>query len=128
LRALARGQFGLLKGGGIPKTAAMQELASPSYVLPLTVLLVACLALLVFLLFMSFRISWRLGWIERRLDQQQAEAQVADNGPTVAETSPGGAFEAFLNEDPSRRELTKSEQFAAFRQWRHAKGMNWSNS
>jgi len=104
----------------------MQDPAAPSYILPLTVLLICCLALLVFLLFMSLRISWRLGWIERKLEQQKAE--VSDSGPTVAESSPGGAFEAFLDEDPARRELTKSEQFAAFRQWRHEKGMNWSNS
>ncbi|MEO5713473.1 MAG: hypothetical protein ABIT37_08280 [Luteolibacter sp.] len=106
----------------------MPEIASPSYVLPLTVLLVCCLVMLVFLLFMSFRILSRLGWIERRLEQQKADVQVAETGPTVAESSPGGAFEAFLDEDPARRELTKSEQFTAFRQWRHAKGMNWSNS
>lgn len=121
-------QFGLLKARAVSKTSSMPEIASPSYVLPLTVLLVCCLVLLVFLLFMSFRILSRLGWIERRLEQQKADVQVAETGPTVAESSPGGAFEAFLDEDPARRELTKSEQFTAFRQWRHAKGMNWSNS
>jgi len=119
-------QFRLLKARAFSETSGMQDPAAPSYILPLTVLLICCLALLVFLLFMSLRISWRLGWIERKLEQQKAE--VSDSGPTVAESSPGGAFEAFLDEDPARRELTKSEQFAAFRQWRHEKGMNWSNS
>jgi hypothetical protein len=34
-------------------------------------------------------------------------------------------FEAFLAEDPARRQLPKKEQFAAFRRWREEKGMNW---
>ena len=34
-------------------------------------------------------------------------------------------FEEFLEEDPSRRDLPKKEQFAAFRQWREEKGLNW---
>ena len=106
----------------------MQETGAPSLILPLVILLAVCLMLLVFLLFMSFRISWRLGWIERKMEQNKADAQVSDHVPSVAETSPGGAFEAFLNEDPARKEMTKSEQFAAYRQWRHEKGMNWSNS
>ena len=40
----------------------------------------------------------------------------AGNPPPPEETSPGGAFETFLNEDPARRKLPKSEQFAAFEQ------------
>lgn len=36
-----------------------------------------------------------------------------------------GAFEAFLAEDPARRELPKKDQFAAFRRWRAEKGLNW---
>lgn len=118
--------MGLLKAGGSFKTVGMPEIVAPYSILPLTVLLGCCLVLLVILLFMSFRISGRLRRIERKLEQQNTE--VSDSGPTVAESSPGGAFEAFLDEDPVRREMTKSEQFAAFRQWRHEKGMNWSNS
>ncbi len=106
----------------------MPDVVTPSHLLPLTLLLVACLVGVLFLLFMSFRISRRLGWIERRLVQEKTDAAASDSGPTVAESSPGGAFEAFLSEDPARRELTKSEQFASFRKWRHEKGMNWSNS
>ncbi len=44
----------------------------------------------------------------------------------VIEASPGGAFEAFLQENPATRELKKSEQLAAYRQWRQGKGMNWT--
>ena len=34
-------------------------------------------------------------------------------------------FQAFLEEDPSRKELPKKEQFAEFRKWRTATGLNW---
>jgi hypothetical protein len=39
--------------------------------------------------------------------------------------APGTPFEEFLNEDPSRRLLSKKEQFAAYRDWRSQKGLNW---
>ncbi len=106
----------------------MPEPEVPSYVLTLVLLLSGCLSLLGLLLIMSFRISRRLGRIERQGGPSRVEAQAAVAGPSLAETSPGGAFETFLKEDPSRRELSKGEQFAAYRQWRHEKGMNWSNS
>lgn len=34
-------------------------------------------------------------------------------------------FQEFLEEDPSRQELPKREQFAEFRKWRSATGLNW---
>lgn len=34
-------------------------------------------------------------------------------------------FATFLAEDPMRKELSKKEQFAAFRRWRDQKGLNW---
>lgn len=34
-------------------------------------------------------------------------------------------FAMFLEEDPSRRELPKKEQFEAFRRWRNERGLNW---
>jgi len=34
-------------------------------------------------------------------------------------------FQEFLDEDPSRKELPKKEQFAEFRKWRSATGLNW---
>jgi len=34
-------------------------------------------------------------------------------------------FEEFLAEDPSRAQLLKSEQSAAFRQWRQDRGFTW---
>ena len=92
------------------------------------ILLVACVALLVFALLVLFRISAWVHRIESLLDQPSGRVETAESGPSMAETSPGGAFETFLSEDPQRRKLTKAEQFAAYRQWRQEKGMNWSNS
>ncbi|MDB6076448.1 MAG: hypothetical protein JWO82_195 [Akkermansiaceae bacterium] len=40
----------------------------------------------------------------------------------------GRQFAEFLNEDPARMELTKKEQFEAFRRWRSQKGLNWRGS
>lgn len=37
----------------------------------------------------------------------------------------GTPFEEFLTEDPARRTMSKKEQFAAYRDWRSAKGLNW---
>ena len=91
-------------------------------------LLATCVALLILALSLLFRIAARVHRIESQLGQPSGRSESTDGSPSVAETSPGGAFEIFLNEDPARRKLTKSEQFAAYRQWRQEKGMNWSNS
>jgi hypothetical protein len=53
---------------------------------------------------------------------------MSESASSAGETSPGGAFEVFLGEDPSRREMAKGEQFSAYRRWRQEKGLNWSNS
>ena len=93
--------------------------------------------LLLLVLILVIRINARLAGLERSLAGQRpvatrrgegepAELPVAE--PSVAETTAGGAFEAFLNEDPSRRELSKNEQFKAYRKWRQENGLNWSNS
>jgi hypothetical protein len=102
----------------------MPEAEAPT----LLILLSACAGLLVLVLLLVVRISWRLSRIEKLAGQSPARAESADQAPSKAETSPGGAFEAFLAEDPNRRDLPKGEQFSAYRQWRHDKGMNWSNS
>ena len=92
-------------------------------------LLSACAGLLVLLLLVVFRISWRLSRIEKNLTYpSHGHAESPPAAPSAAETSPGGAFETFLSEDPERRNLTKSEQFSAYRRWRQEKGLNWSNS
>ncbi len=92
------------------------------------ILLGSCVGLLVLALLLIFRMASRVARIESLLGQNISHSSAADEAPTVAETSPGGAFEMFLREDPERRNLSKSEQFSAYRQWRHEKGMNWSNT
>jgi hypothetical protein len=68
----------------------------------------------------------------RRIERKMAESQQGTRGPALppsaAETSAGGAFESFLNEDPARRKLAKAEQFAEYRKWRQENGLNWTNS
>lgn len=89
----------------------------------MVILLASCAGLLVLLLLLVFRISGRLARMEVLLGQGQNHRETGDSAPSA-----GGAFEIFLNEDPARRDLPKAEQFSAYRQWRHERGMNWSNS
>lgn len=102
----------------------MSDPVSPTVVILLYSMLglvVLLLALLLGMLRCLLRIEWRLA---EGLSRQEP----ADSTPSLAETSAGGAFESFLNEDPARRTLPKREQFAAYRRWRQEQGMNWSNS
>lgn len=102
----------------------------------LVILVGACVALL-FLIFMTgARLGARLARIERLLEAA-AEATPAAAGPPTAlrasepeaPEAPGGSgFEEFLREDPARRALSKSEQFAAYREWRQQRGLNWSGT
>jgi hypothetical protein len=94
----------------------------------LVILLSSCAGLLVLVLLMTFRISRRLSRIESLLGQNGSRAEMSESASSAGETSPGGAFEVFLGEDPSRREMAKGEQFSAYRRWRQEKGLNWSNS
>lgn len=98
-----------------------------SGLLPIIILLAVCVGLLFFLLLTVYGISGRLGRVERLLAEKK-EAKPASEPISAAESAPGGPFEAFLDEDPSRRSLSKKEQSAAYRKWRQQNGMNWSNS
>ena len=102
----------------------MPEVESSTLIL----LLSLCAGLLIILLLLVLRISWRLARIEKFSGSSPTRVETSDQAPSKAETSPGGAFEAFLAEDPARRDLPKGEQFSAYRHWRQEKGMNWSNS
>jgi len=93
------------------------------------ILLSACVGMLFMLVLIALRIGGRLLRIERALMRQKDdEAGLRDSLPPLPEAESGGAFDEFLREDPARRLMVKSEQFAAYRQWRQARGMNWSNS
>jgi len=92
------------------------------------ILLCSIAGLLVLVLGLAIGISRRLRRIEHWLVETDARREpVVPPGP-AAESSGGGAFEEFLGEDPARKLLSKSEQFAEYRRWRQEKGLNWSNS
>ena len=91
------------------------------------ILLWSVVGLLVILLVLGVAVFRRLSRVERRLIEDSGRQEAAEVA-AAAEIQPGGTFETFLNEEPSRRELPKREQFAAYRQWRHERGLNWSNS
>lgn len=70
----------------------------------------------------------RFARIERWLMESAERLEESDSNSALANGSSGGAFETFLSEDPARRALSKSEQFAEYRKWRQEKGLNWTNS
>jgi hypothetical protein len=95
----------------------------------ITILLYTTIGLLLLLLVLTAWLSMRLGRIEKYLANFSLRPDTAPDSKVPAiETQPGGAFEAFLAEDPEHRKLPKGEQFAAYRRWRQEKGLNWSNS
>ena len=67
--------------------------------------------------------------LEARIEKLQKSHDIkpqSEVGSAEAEAQPS-AFDQFLAEDPERLVLSKSEQFAAYREWRKEKGMNWSS-
>jgi len=97
---------------------------SETEVLTIQVLLAVCAGLLLLLLVMAIGSSRRLRRIERSLKTRDI---TTDAAASVAGVSvPRGEFETFLAEDPARQQLSKGEQFKAYRRWRQDKGLNWS--
>ncbi len=92
------------------------------------ILLISLLGLMVLTAFLLFKVLRRLRHIEQSLAKSISNQETRDLTPSPIETAAGGAFESFLKEDPSRRNLSKGEQFAAYRQWRQECGLNWSKS
>lgn len=78
--------------------------------------------LLVLILVVLIRIAARLKGIEGRL--KVAQPPVVEK-ETSSEASYDGAFGRFIGERPELLVLKKSEQFAAFRNWRKEQGLNW---
>ncbi|MBB5353797.1 hypothetical protein HNR46_004060 [Haloferula luteola] len=66
--------------------------------------------------------------LEKSLERRRKEpsASVEERAPSGSEDDSGGLFEAYLDENPERRMLSKKEQFDGFRKWRNEKGLNWS--
>lgn len=114
--------FGLLKASGMRHFSRVSEPVAPAIVISLY----SAVGLLFLLVAMMVGISRRLTRIERRLAAGGRREEVA--APSLAETPAGGTFDTFLNEDPARRLMSKGEQFAAYRRWRHENGLNWSPS
>lgn len=93
------------------------------------VILLGTLAgLLVLLTMVVFGIARSLGRIQRSLMDTNLQAPERPPIAPATEVANRRAFETFLEEDPARRKLAKREQFAAYRQWRKEKGLNWENS
>ena len=87
-----------------------------------------------FLLLLVWIGQMRTGGRLRRIEIQLAKSggglsssEKADAKQTADEKEQYLIFQEFLDEDPSRAELPKKEQFAAFRKWRREKGLNWSS-
>jgi hypothetical protein len=88
--------------------------------------LLGLLAALVVLLIVAVVLLWRIASLLKRLAARTAACAEADPAEHHQESRPPtGQFEEFLAEDPCRIELSKSEQFAAFRQWRQKRGFTW---
>jgi hypothetical protein len=102
----------------------MLELENP---LLIPGLLGALVVLQLLVLAMLLRLSGRVTRLSRRVAPQVPPAgkELGERMESNADQKKSFAF--FLAEDPSRKELPKKEQFAAFRRWRDEKGMNWKS-
>ena len=83
------------------------------------------LVLLIAVLRLSGRVSRLFRLIAGSAPPAISSQELADRKETTSEQKKW--FEEFLEEDSSRRDLPKKEQFAAFRQWREEKGLNWKS-
>lgn len=88
-------------------------------------MILSVIVLLVAVLATGMAILRRLRRLEQRIAEQQLRHDTVESTMAAVETTAGGTFESFLKEDPARRQLSKSEQFAAYRRWRQERGMNW---
>lgn len=93
-----------------------------------TILAYICVALLIAILILVIRINFKLASHSNKRtspDDTSSRSSASDETESHIEVAPGTPFEEFLNENPERRSLSKKEQFAAYRDWRSAKGLNW---
>ncbi len=96
--------------------------------LPSDIIGYTCLALLIAIFFLVLRINYKLsGASNKANNSNRSNTSTAASVGTEhnVEVPSGTPFEEFLNEDPTRRSLSKKEQFAAYRDWRSQKGLNW---
>lgn len=90
-------------------------------------LLGALVVLQLLVLAVLLRLSGRVSRLFRLIASPvpPASGELADRRESNADQKKW--FALFLAEDPTREQLPKKEQFAAFRRWREEKGMNWKN-
>jgi hypothetical protein len=96
--------------------------------LPMDIISYICLALLLAIFFLVFRINSKLSgasYKANNFNHPNSNKAASAGAESSVEVASGTPFEEFLNEDPSRRSLGKKEQFAAYRDWRSQKGLNW---
>ena len=82
------------------------------------------LSLLIAMMILLLSIRVAVARIEARISRA---LQNPEPSPSTDKEGSGSAFDQFLAEDPERLGLSKTEQFAAYREWRKEKGMNWSS-
>lgn len=99
---------------------------SGTEVLTIIMLLAVAVGLLLLLLVVVTRIGRCVQRVERVLERTRGAGDGVATAPDSKPSRQDGEFEAFLQEDPARRQLAKSEQFSAYRRWRRDKGLNWS--
>jgi hypothetical protein len=106
----------------------MHLFATASSSIPLDILGCVCLAFLLAIFFLVIRINSKLSSVSNKASNHSRSSSISGDSKESdhnVEVAPGTPFEEFLNEDPSRRLLSKKEQFAAYRDWRSQKGLNW---
>lgn len=93
----------------------------------LWVVLGIILGLQVFGFLHRFVLDARLRWIQRELrkrnHRRSLDPELLEKKSETKEQK--ALFQEYLDEDPTRRELPKKEQFDGFRKWRDTKGLNW---
>jgi hypothetical protein len=86
------------------------------------------LAILIAIFLLALRINSKLSGGSNKITNRtrpHSAIGTSEKSEVHAEAAHGTPFEEFLNEDPARRAMSKKEQFAAYRDWRSAKGLNW---
>ena len=91
-------------------------------------LLFVTTALLTVITALCWRIARRLREITIMLERPPRENLAATTPARPSGSESAGLFAEFLREDPSREQMPKSEQSAAYRKWRREKGLNWKGA
>jgi hypothetical protein len=86
------------------------------------------LAFLIAIFLIALRINSKLSDLsirDKKVNRPNPSSNTEQETQNNVNVLLGTPFDEFLNEDPARRAMSKKEQFAAYRDWRSAKGLNW---